>query len=183
MKSVQLWLFKKNKNISEASIFKLLIWEMFSILAFQNRLSISYFLKTFILRIFGARVGKGVVIKQGVTIKYPWKLRIGDHCWIGEGAWIDNIAEVHIGNNVCISQGAYLCTGNHDWSKEEFPLTVRGINIEDGVWVGAKALVCPGINLKTHSVLTAGSVATSDTEAYKIYQGNPAKPVKEREIV
>src|SRR5580692_2251944 len=69
-----------------------------------------------LLRLFGARIGDRVVIKPGVTIKYPWHLEVGDDCWIGENSWIDNLTTVQLGNNVCVSQGAYFCTGNHDWS-------------------------------------------------------------------
>ena len=134
------------------------------------------------MRLFGARLGKGVVLKPGINIKYPWKLSVGDFSWIGEKAWIDNLADIEIGKNVCISQGAVLLTGNHDYTKTGFDLIVKKIILEDGVWIGAAAMVCPGITCQSHSVLSAGSVATQDLQAYKIYQGNPASEVKERVI-
>jgi len=96
--------------------------------------------------------------------------------------WIDNLAKVEIGDNVCISQGAYLLTGNHNYKEETFDLIVKEIIIEDGVWIGAKSIVCPGVRLKTHSILTVGSVLTSDAEEYTIYQGNPAKSIRKRII-
>ena len=138
--------------------------------------------KVFWLRLFGASVGKGVVIKPHVRIKYPWKLSIGDHCWIGEDAWIDNLAKVHIGNHCCLSQGAFLLCGNHDYSKSTFDLMLGEIRLEDGVWIGAKSVVCPGITCYSHAVLSVGSVATKPLEAYGIYQGNPAVRVKGRVI-
>jgi hypothetical protein len=89
-------------------------------------------------------VGTGVVIKPHVRVKFPWKLYIGDHSWIGESVWIDNLAQVTIGSNCCISQGAYLCTGSHRWDRDTFDLVTKPIVIEDQCWVGAMARVAPG---------------------------------------
>jgi len=135
-----------------------------------------------LLRFFGAKIGRGVVIKPNIRVKFPWKLLVGDYVWLGEDVWIDNLEKVNIGNNVCISQGAYLCTGNHNWSKVTFDLEVKPIIIEDGVWIGAGGIVCPGVTLKDHSVITAGSIVVKDTEPYMIYQGNPAVEIKKRVI-
>ena|ERR1039457_5351850 len=133
-----------------------------------------------ILRLFGAKIGRGVVIKPGVRVKYPWLLEIGDHSWIGEDAWIDNLASVQIGANVCISQGVYLCTGNHDWGDPAFGLTVSPIVIREDAWVGAKAIICPGVKMGAGAVAAAGSVVTKRLEPYTIYSGNPAEAVKTR---
>lgn len=138
--------------------------------------------KIFALRFFGAKVGKGVLIKPCVNIKYPWLLEIGDNVWIGEEVWIDNLGKVKIGNNVCLSQGAMLLCGNHNYKKETFDLIVGYITLEDGVWVGAKAVVCPGVTMKSHSILSVGSVLTKDADTNGIYQGNPAELVKQRRI-
>ncbi len=139
-------------------------------------------LKVFLLRMFGAKIGKGVNIKPNVNIKYPWNLTIGDYAWIGEGVWIDNLAAVNIGNNAVLSQGAMLLCGNHNYRKTTFDLIIGEISIEEGAWVGAKATVCPGVSMKSHSVLSVGSIATKDCDAYSIYQGNPAVKVKDRVI-
>lgn len=117
-----------------------------------------------------------------VNIKYPWYLTIGDNTWIGEQVWIDNLIEVTIGSNVCISQGAMLLTGNHDYSSVSFDLKVGSIVLEEGVWIGAKSVVCPGVTCASHAVLSVNSVATKNLLAYQIYQGNPAKLVRERNI-
>jgi len=138
--------------------------------------------KIFWLKCFGAKVGKGVVIKPGVNIKYPWRLKIGNHVWIGEKVWIDNLGDVVIEDHVCVSQGAFLLCGNHDYKKTTFDLMVGNITLKQGAWIGAKSTVCPGITAGSHAVLTVGSVATSDLEAYGVYQGNPATFVKKREI-
>ena len=135
-----------------------------------------------LLRSFGARIGIGTVWKPHVRVKFPWRLAIGDLCWVGEEVWIDNLASVTLGNHVCLSQGAYLCTGNHDWSVETFDLITQEIIIRDGSWVGAKAVVGPGTTIEEAAVLTAGSVGSGGLEARKIYRGNPAEPVGHRKI-
>lgn len=139
-------------------------------------------IKVLLLRAFGAKVGKGLVIKNDVIIKYPWKISIGDNVWLGEGCWLDNLDFISIGNNVCISQGALLITGNHDFTLSDFPYRNAPIIVEEGVWIGAKAVVAPGVRIASHSILTLGTVMTKDTEPYGIYQGNPGTKIKERII-
>jgi putative colanic acid biosynthesis acetyltransferase WcaF len=156
-----------------------LLWYITNLLFLRSGMPFNG-LKVFLLRLFGARLGNGVVIKPHVNIKYPWKLAIADNCWLGENVWIDNLGDVAIGKNVCLSQGAMLLCGNHDFSKVSFDLVVKNITLEDGVWIGAQSVVCPGVVCRTHSVLAVGSVATKDMEAYSIYQGNPAIKIKER---
>ncbi len=156
------------------SAIKRFIWYLMNVVLFKSSLPWSNGLKVFSLRLFGAKVGKNVLIKPNANIKYPWFLEIGDNVWIGEEVWIDNLGKVKIGNNVCISQGAMLLYGNHNYKKESFDLIVGDITLEDGVWVGAKSVVCPGVTMKSHSILTVGSVLTKDTDEYGIYQGNPA---------
>ena len=105
---------------------------------------------------------------------------MGDHIWIGEHVWIDNLGKVTIGNHVCLSQGAFLLTGNHDFTKKTFDLIVKPITLEEGVWIGANAVVCPGVVCSSHSLLTVGSIATSNLNGYGIYSGNPAVKIKDR---
>ncbi len=165
------------------SMPKKLLWYFANILFFKTMLPFPSSFKAALLRLFGASIGQGVVIKPDVNIKYPWFLEMGDHCWIGEGAWIDNLTDVILGANVVLSQGAYLLTGSHDYKKETFDLVMGRIVLEDGVWIGAKATVCPDVICKSHSVLAVGSVATANLEAYTVYQGNPAQPKRKREMV
>jgi putative colanic acid biosynthesis acetyltransferase WcaF len=134
------------------------------------------------LRTFGAKIGKVAIIKPWVRIKFPWNLSLGDHVWLGENCWIDNISPVTLGNHVCISQDAFLLTGNHDYKKMDFPLITKSIVIEDGAWIGAKSIVMGGVLVQTHAVLSIASVATKNLDSYSIYQGNPAVKIKERNI-
>lgn len=131
-------------------------------------------LKIAVLRVFGAKIGKGVVIKPGVSVKYPWLLTIGDNTWIGEDVWIDNLAQVTIGSNCCISQGAMLLCGNHNYKLPSFDLIVKPITIADGAWVGAKCVVCPGVDVGHEAVLSVGSIATKSISDQTICQGIPA---------
>jgi putative colanic acid biosynthesis acetyltransferase WcaF len=163
-----------------AGTLKRTIWFLVNVLFFINPFNPSSTLKVFLLRLFGAIIGKGVVIKPAVNIKYPWFLKIGDYAWIGEKVWVDNLTFVSIGNHTTISQGAILLTGNHDFKSVNFDLRLGKIILEDGVWIGAKAVVCPEVICNSHSVLTAGSVAISNLEPYIIYQGNPALAKRKR---
>lgn len=172
-----------NSWYNPGSTFKRAIWYLVNILIFRNPFAPFSNIKCSILRLFGAKIGRNIVIKPRVNIKYPWFLTIGDNTWIGEDVWIDNVAEVKIGSNVCLSQGSMILCGSHDYTSSSFDLIVKSISIEDGVWIGAQATVSPGIECKSHSVLSLKSVATKPLEAYGIYQGNPAKLVKYREIL
>ena len=163
-----------------AGAVKMTLWYFTNVFFFLNPAFPFRSVKPGLLRLFGAKVGKRVVIHPGVNIKYPWFLSVGDHCWIGEGVWIDNLAQVTLGSHVCLSQGAMLLTGNHDYTKPSFNLITQPIVLEDGVWVGARALVGPGAVLRTHAVLSAGSVGTGELEAYAVYRGNPAVWVRKR---
>lgn len=179
---VDLKTFKSGDQVKKRNIFIRLLWYFVNIIFIKSYLLPISSFKRLLLTSFGTKIGKGLVIKPNVNIKYPWLLEIGDHVWIGEDVWIDNLTTVKIGNNVCISQGAMLLTGNHNYKKTTFDLIVGSITLEDGVWIGAKSVVCPGVTCKIHSLLTVGSVAVNDLEEYSIYQGNPALKVRERVI-
>ena len=171
-----------NDNYHPGRPLKKTLWYFTNMFFFKTMLPFPSSFKVRLLDIFSAKIGNSVVIKPNVNIKYPWFLEIGNDCWIGEGVWIDNLAKVTIGSNVVLSQGAFLLTGSHDYKKEAFDLILDEIVLEEGVWIGAKATVCPGLTCRSHSVLSVGSVVTNDMEAYGIYQGNPAEMKRERVI-
>lgn len=163
-----------------AGLIKRTIWFFVNAIVFQSPAFPFRSPKPMLLRLFGAKVGKGVVIHPNVNIKFPWKLSIGDHSWIGQRVWLDNLDRLTIGNNVVISQGAMIIQGSHDYKKVDYPTYSKPVVLENGCWIGAGAMVTLGVTVKSHAVLAAGSVATKDLEAYTIYQGNPAVPVRER---
>jgi putative colanic acid biosynthesis acetyltransferase WcaF len=137
-------------------------------------------LKCAVLRLFGARIGKGVYIKPGFHVKFPWYLEIGDHSWIGERSWIDNLAQVTIGSHVCVSQDVYFCTGNHDWSHPNMRLFHAPITLEKGSWLAARSTIGPGVTLGECSIAGCGSVVLKDIPAYEIHGGNPAAFIRKR---
>lgn len=171
-----------NSFYNPGSKILIILWYLVNLFFFKISFPIPNILKVKLLHLFKCKVGVGVIIKPSVSIKYPWFLEIGNHVWIGESVWIDNLSKVEIQSNVCISQGAMLLTGNHNFKKSGFDLMVGTITLKEGVWIGAKSVVCPGVTCHSHSVLTVGSVATKNLEAYTIYQGNPAQAVRKREI-
>ena len=165
-----------------AGKLKQVCWYFTNIFFFKNYLYISSGCKVFLLRFFGASVGEGVVIKPAVNIKFPWKLVVGNYSWIGEEAWIDNLSTVVIGNHVTIAQGALILTGSHDHTKETFDFISLPVKIEDGVWIGARAVVYGGVTCYSHSILGINAVAENNLLPYTIYKGNPAVPVLTRVI-
>ncbi|MDX2194844.1 MAG: WcaF family extracellular polysaccharide biosynthesis acetyltransferase [Cytophagales bacterium] len=165
-----------------AGIIKRILWYYTNEIFFVSGLFPVNGLKILLLRLFGAKIGIGVVIKPHVNIKYPWHLTIGNHTWIGENVWIDCLTHVHIHDHVCISQGALILTGNHDYSKSSFDLIIKPIQIHSGAWIGSRAVVCPGVSVGHHAVLTVGSVASKDLQPCYIYKGNPAISVKYRPL-
>lgn len=136
--------------------------------------------RRWLLRAFGASIGRGVYIKPGLRVKFPWYLEVGEYSWLGEDLWIDNLAQVTIGAHACVSQGVYLCTGNHDWSSPNMKLFRRQITCERGSWVGAKSVICPGVTVGEGAVVGAGSVVSKDVPPFQIHAGNPARFVRRR---
>jgi putative colanic acid biosynthesis acetyltransferase WcaF len=126
------------------------------------------------LRRFGAKIGEGVVIRANVNISHPWRLEMGDHVWVGEDVGILSLAPVTIGSNVCISQRAYLCTGSHDFRREDFKLKVAPITVRDGSWIAAMAFIAPGVEIGSGSVVSAGSVVSRNVPPGAFARGNPA---------
>jgi putative colanic acid biosynthesis acetyltransferase WcaF len=119
-------------------------------------------LRPMILRGFGASVGEGVFIRHRVRVLWPWKLTVGDHSWIGEGAWLLNLEPITLGADVCISQEAFLCTGGHDMTSPSFEYDNGPISVESGAWVGARALVLRGVTVGASAVVAAGARISRD---------------------
>ncbi len=157
-----------------------LLWYLTKCTFFLSALPWPGAFKRALLKAFGAKVGQGVVIKPRVNIHLPWRLQLGDHVWIGEEAFILNFEPVTVGSHACISQRAFLCTGNHDYRKPDFPYRNRPIDIGPGAWVGAMVFVGPGAGLGAETVATAGSVVVDFLPSGMVCAGNPCKPVRPR---
>jgi putative colanic acid biosynthesis acetyltransferase WcaF len=148
----------------------------------RNPLLPFYGLKVALLRAFGARIGDGVLFKPGVNVSRPWNLEMGDHCWIGEGAWLDSTGPLVIGSHVVISQGAFLSCGMHDWQDPGMGSVVAPITIEDGVWIASFARVAGNVTVGQEAVVALGAVVFTDCEPRGTYRGNPAQKVGIRRI-
>jgi putative colanic acid biosynthesis acetyltransferase WcaF len=164
------------------SLFTCAAWFFFGLPLLRSSWVPFSSVRCWLLRVFGARVGNGVVIKPGVRVKYPWRLEIGEHAWVGEEVWIDNLEQVTIGAHACVSQGVYFCTGNHDWKDPAFSLIVKPITIEACAWVGARATLCPGVTVGEGAVVAVGGVVTKNVPLYEVHAGNPAVVVRIRQI-
>jgi putative colanic acid biosynthesis acetyltransferase WcaF len=158
------------------------LWFFIGLPLIRSSINPSSSFRRFLLRLFGAQIGSGVIIKPGVRVKYPWRLKIGAHSWIGEDCWIDNLDQVTIGSNACLSQGVYLCTGNHDWSDPAFGLMIKPITVGDGAWVGAMSVIGPGVMVGACAVALVGSVVTSTVPPFEMHSGVPARLARIRNL-
>lgn len=155
-------------------------WYATKCLVFLSPVPFPSRVKCALLRLFGAQIGRGVVIKPRVNVVFPWKLTVGEFAWVGEEAFLLNFEPVTIGSHCCISQRAFLCTGNHDYRRPQMPFRNQPISVENGAWVGAQAFVGPGVTVGSESVITAGSIATRSLPPRMICSGNPCRPVRDR---
>ncbi len=139
--------------------------------------------RSFLLKLFGAKIGKGVHVYPKVKIWAPWNLELDDECGIGNGTTLYSQGKIKIGKRAIISQGVHLCTGTHDYTKQGHPLITFPIVIEDQVWIAAEAFIHPGITIGEGAVIGARSVVTKNIPAWTICTGNPCKSIKERKIL
>lgn len=150
----QLKLFKSSK-LYKKKFFKNFLWEVVSCLYFNTALPGNY-LRFLILKAFGARLGRGLIIKPNIKIKYPWNLELGDYSWVGENVWIDNIAKVSIGSNTCISQGVYICSATHDYKSINFDLILSPVIIGNNCWISAKSIIGPNSKIENNTFVKMG---------------------------
>lgn len=158
-------------------------WGVIYILLFRFSPKPLHGWRSFILRCFGAKIGKGVHVYPAVKIWAPWNLELADGCGIGSGATLYSQGKITIGQRSVISQGVYICTGTHDYTKAGMPLITRPIKIGDNAWVAAEAFIHPGVTIATGCVVGARSVVVSDLPEWTVCAGNPCKPLKKRVVL
>ena len=132
------------------------------------------------LRLWGARIGAGCRIYPGAIIWAPWNLECAENACVASGAELHNPAPIRLGARTVVSQGAFICTASHDYTKASFPLVARAITVGADAWIGARAIVLPGCEIGEGSVIGAGSVVTRATPAWSVCAGNPCRVVRER---
>ena len=172
--------FKLPKNFRGRNAFVVQLWWLVQSLIFKNSPQLLYGFRRAILRIFGAKIGKKVIIRPSVRITYPWKVSIGDYSWIGDDVVLYSLGEIEIGKNVVISQKSYLCAASHDYLKQDFPIFKKKISIEDQCWLATDVFIAPGITIGKGTVVGSRSSVYKDLPANKVCIGNPAKIIRER---
>ena len=155
-------------------------WWIVQTLFFKTSPQFLYGWRRFLLRSFGAKVGKGVILRPSVHTQFPWKVSIGDYSWIGDNVVLYSLGEIRIGNNVVVSQKSYLCTGSHHYQSEAFDIYSQPIILEDKCWLATDVYVAPGVTIGEGTVVGARSSVFRSLPAGKICMGNPARVVKDR---
>jgi len=164
-----------NSNFNRgASSLKELLWWVVRSLFFAAWFPIPSGVKVASLRLFGAKIGRGVIIRSRVNITFPWRLTIGDHVWIGDEVLILSLAPVYISSHVCISQRAFLCTGSHQFKSENFDLVTKPILIGEGCWIAANVFIGAGVTLGSRTLCSAGAVVLKSAGPDQLLAGHPA---------
>lgn len=174
--------FKLPKNFRGKNSFIVQLWWIVQSIFFRTSPQFAYGWRRFLLRIFGAKIGKKVIIRPTAKITYPWKVSIGDYSWIGDEVNLYSLGEIEIGKNTVISQKSYICTGSHDYLSDNFSIFAKKITIKDKCWLATDVFVAPGITIESGTVVGSRSSVYKNLEANKVYVGNPVKMIKERKI-
>lgn len=167
---------RHHKFRRDRSVFVNALWYFTKCFLFLTVVPWPSWLKVYVLRLFGANVGLGIIIKPRTNIHFPWKLTLGDFVWLGEEVNIINFAEVRIGSHACISQQVFLCAAGHDYRDPAFSYRNAPIFIGNGVWLQARVFVCPGVSVCDEAVVTVCSIVKNDLPANSVCTGNPATP-------
>lgn len=172
--------FTLPKNFRGRNVFVVQLWWIVQGTFFRMSPQFLYGFRNFLLRLFGAKIGKKVIIRPTVRITYPWKVSIGDYSWIGDDVVLYSLGEIEIGKNVVISQKSYICSASHDYLKSDFPIFAKKSTIEDECWLATDVFVSPGITIGEGSVIGSRSSVYKDIPSNKVCVGSPAKIIRER---
>ena len=158
------------------------LWWLTQASLFRGSPQIAYGFRRFLLRCFGAKIGKNVVIRPSATITYPWNLTIGDYAWVGDDVVLYNLGEITIGDHAVVSQRSYLCAGDHDAAQVDFPIRARAIHIGKQAWVATDVFVGPGVSVGDGAIVGARSSVFKDVPGGTVNHGNPCKVVRQRTV-
>jgi putative colanic acid biosynthesis acetyltransferase WcaF len=136
--------------------------------------------RRWLLRVFGAKVGRGVLVRPSVWVTYPWKVSIGDHAWVGDDVMLYSLGEIEIGEHTVVSQRSYLCAAGHDYTQVDFPIYASKVRIEAQAWLATDVFVAPGVTIGQGAVVGARSSVFQDMPPMMVCFGSPAKPIKPR---
>jgi putative colanic acid biosynthesis acetyltransferase WcaF len=158
------------------------LWECVQLPFYPLRPRGLSWMRVALLRLFGAKIGKNVLICGGVRVHVPWNLELGDYVAVGDRVEIYNLAPIRIGAHTTVSQHVYLCASSHDYTLSDFPLYSLPITVGAQAWIAAGAFVAPGVTIGEGSVVGARSVVLRDIPPWTVAAGNPCKLIKPREI-
>lgn len=156
------------------------LWWIIQSIFFKPSFQFMYGWRRFLLRLFGANIGKGVILRPTMHVQFPWKISIGDNSWIGDNVVLYSLGNITIGSNVVISQRSYLCAGSHLYNEESFSITNDPIIISDECWIATDVYIGPGVEIGRATVVGARSSVFKSLPPNKICLGSPAKPIKDR---
>ncbi len=179
----QLAKFRLPTNFRGKAGWYVQLWWVVQKLFFNSSPQFMYGWRRFLLKMFGAKIGKGVILRPSAHIQFPWKLSIGDYSWIGDEVVLYSLGNIEIGKNVVISQRSYLCAGTHDYTRLEFPILNPKIIIEDECWLATDVYVAPGITIGRGTVVGARSSIFKSLPGGKVCVGSPAKTIRDRIII
>jgi putative colanic acid biosynthesis acetyltransferase WcaF len=182
MKIQNLNLYKTPDNFRGKSKITVQLWWLVQALFFSTTPQFMYGWRRFLLKCFGANIGKNVIIRPSAKFTYPWKIKIGDYSWIGDDVVLYSLGEIEIGAHTVVSQKSYLCTGSHDYTKNDFPIYSKKIIIEDECWLATDVFVSPGVTIGRGTVVGARSTVIKDLNSNSVYVGSPVKFIKNRKI-
>jgi putative colanic acid biosynthesis acetyltransferase WcaF len=168
-------LFRLERNFRGRSAIFVQLWWIVQSTLFGCSPQFMYGWRRALLRLFGAHIGAKVLIRPSVRVTYPWKLKIGDHSWIGDNVELYTLGAITIGNHAVVSQGSYLCTGTHDYRDPGFKIEARPIVVEDEAWVAAQVFVAPGVHVGRRAVIGARSLVLADIPDDAVAMGHPAQ--------
>ncbi len=159
-----------------------LLWWLVQAIAFPLSPHFANGFRCWLLRRFGATVGEGVIVRPTARFTYPWKLTIGDFCWIGDDVVLYSLAEIQLGNHCVVSQKSYLCTGSHDVGDRQFGLKTNPIRLGNGVWIATDCFIAAGVTIGSNTVVGARSSVFSDLPGGQICLGSPCRPKSPRRM-
>jgi len=164
------------------SAFIVQLWWIVEAVFFRMSPQFCYPFRAWLLRIFGAKIGKNTIIRPTVKITYPWKISIGDYSWIGDDVVLYSLGYINIGDHAVVSQRSYLCAADHDYKSSSFTIRARDIAISSEAWVATDVFIGPGVIIGKGVVIGARSSVFNDMPDGMICFGSPCKPVKKRII-
>ena len=159
-----------------------LLWQTVQATLFGLSPQPLYGWRRWLLRLFGAEVGRGVLVRQSARVTYPWKVSLGDHCWIGDHAEVYSLGPIRIGAHAVVSQRSYLCAGTHDAGDIAFPLVAKPIVVEREVWIAADCFIAPGVTIGRGAIVAARSTVLGDVPGAVVVAGSPATVRKARGV-